>query len=100
MIGSFILIVYMGHVPLVALVWFIQVHTLIRQKQWMIDCLLQWCMVGELFNLAREAQQENKLPWFRAQQWYFFGVATFFFHLRYGWMHSLPVVILRTEMAD
>ena len=29
-------IVYMGHVPLVALVWFIQVHTLIRQKQWMI----------------------------------------------------------------
>lgn len=40
-------------------------------------------MVGELFNLARESQNEKKLPLFRAQQWYFFAVAAFFFYLRY-----------------
>eukprot|EP00210_Caulerpa_lentillifera_P007473 g7141.t1 len=66
MISSFLFIIYMGHVPLVMLVLFIQ-----------------WCMISELFNLAREAQKENQLPWFRAQQWYFFGVATFFFYLRF-----------------
>ena len=41
-------------------------------------------MVKELFLLAREAQKEDHaLPWFRAQQWYFFGVATFYLYLRW-----------------
>lgn len=34
--------------------------------------------------LARVAQQDRKLPGFRAQQWYFFFVATFYLYLRYG----------------
>lgn len=42
----------------------------------------QWCMVRELFELARKGQQEKLLPGFRAQQWYFFGVATFYVYLR------------------
>jgi phosphatidate cytidylyltransferase len=40
-------------------------------------------MVGELFHLARVAQKENYLPGFRAQQWYFFGVATFYLYVRW-----------------
>jgi hypothetical protein len=39
-------------------------------------------MVKELFMLARVAQQDRKLPGFRAQQWYFFFVATFYLYLR------------------
>lgn len=50
---------------------------------WLRLHILQWCMVRELFELARESQQDNKLPGFRSQQWYFFGAATFFFYLRY-----------------
>lgn len=44
--------------------------------------LLQFLMVKELFMLARVAQQDRKLPGFRAQQWYFFFVATFYLYLR------------------
>ncbi len=42
----------------------------------------QFLMVKELFMLARVAQQDRKLPGFRAQQWYFFFVATFYLYLR------------------
>ncbi len=45
--------------------------------------LLQTLMVRELFMLARVAQQECKLPGFRAQQWYFFWAAAFWLYLRY-----------------
>lgn len=41
-------------------------------------------MVKELFMLARVAQQDRKLPGFRAQQWYFFAVAAFYLYLRCG----------------
>jgi hypothetical protein len=41
-------------------------------------------MVKELFHMARVAQKENCLPGFRAQQWYFFGVATFYLYVRWG----------------
>jgi len=34
--------------------------------------------------LARVAQQDRKLPGFRAQQWYFFFVATFYLYFRCG----------------
>lgn len=43
---------------------------------------LQFLMVKELFMLARVAQQDTKIPGFRAQQWYFFFVATFYLYLR------------------
>jgi hypothetical protein len=39
-------------------------------------------MVRELFALARVAQQERKLPGFRAQQWFFFLVAAFWMYIR------------------
>lgn len=66
MIAGFLAIIYMGHVPLVLLV-----------------LTLQFLMVKELFMLARVAQQDRKLPGFRAQQWYFFFVATFYLYLRF-----------------
>lgn len=40
-------------------------------------------MVKELFHLARHAQAERKLPGFRAQQWYYFGVAAFWTYVRW-----------------
>lgn len=66
MIAGFLVIIYMGHVPLVFLV-----------------LTLQFLMVKELFMLARVAQQDRKLPGFRAQQWYFFFVATFYLYFRF-----------------
>lgn len=38
--------------------------------------------------LARIAQQDHKLPGFRAQQWFFFFVATFYLYLR--WVGQVP----------
>lgn len=43
---------------------------------------LQTMMVKELFTLARRAQAESRLPGFRAQQWFFFGVAAFWVYIR------------------
>jgi hypothetical protein len=40
--------------------------------------------------LARIAQQDHKLPGFRAQQWFFFFVATFYLYFRWvGWDRHL-----------
>ena len=39
-------------------------------------------MVKELFDLARVTQKDDRLPGFRAQQWYFFFVAAFYMYLR------------------
>ena len=63
---SFAAIIYAGHVPLMGLIFSIQT-----------------VMVKELFQLAREAQQERKLPGFRAQQWYFYFVAAFWVYVRF-----------------
>eukprot|EP00878_Enallax_costatus_P024221 GHUV01025830.1.p1 GENE.GHUV01025830.1~~GHUV01025830.1.p1 ORF type:complete len:396 (+),score=55.14 GHUV01025830.1:260-1447(+) len=66
MIAGFLAIIYSGHVPLVVLVF-----------------SLQFLMVKELFMLARVAQKDLEIPGFRAQQWYFFFVATFYLYLRF-----------------
>eukprot|EP00879_Flechtneria_rotunda_P011161 GHRR01011659.1.p1 GENE.GHRR01011659.1~~GHRR01011659.1.p1 ORF type:complete len:439 (+),score=91.96 GHRR01011659.1:139-1455(+) len=66
MIAGFLLMIYIGHVPLVFLV-----------------LSLQFLMVKELFMLARVAQKDKRIPGFRAQQWYFFFVATFYLYLRF-----------------
>ncbi|PSC67428.1 phosphatidate cytidylyltransferase [Micractinium conductrix] len=66
LIASFLAIIWAGHVPLMFMVLGIQV-----------------LMVKELFTLARHAQAERKLPGFRAQQWYFFCVATFWMYIRF-----------------
>ncbi|GAB4815610.1 hypothetical protein N2152v2_008066 [Parachlorella kessleri] len=65
LVGSFFTIIYWGHVPLMFMILGIQ-------------CL----MVRELFALARVAQQDRKIPGFRAQQWYFFFVAAFWMYIR------------------
>jgi phosphatidate cytidylyltransferase len=55
-----------GHVPTIALIF-----------------VVQGLMVRELFALAVETRKEKDLPWFRLQQWYFYGTATFFSYGRY-----------------
>jgi hypothetical protein len=42
----------------------------------------QALMMREAFGLGRMVQEERRLPGFRAQQWYFFFVATFYLYLR------------------
>lgn len=66
LIGSFVGIVYAGHVPLMFMV-----------------LAIQTVMVKELFALARVAQQDRKIPGFRAQQWYFYVVAAFYVYIGY-----------------
>uniref|UniRef100_A0A061S1F2 Phosphatidate cytidylyltransferase n=1 Tax=Tetraselmis sp. GSL018 TaxID=582737 RepID=A0A061S1F2_9CHLO len=46
-------------------------------------CASEFVMVGELFKMARIAQKEKTLPGFRAQQWYFFFVATVYMYGRF-----------------
>ena len=55
-----------GHVPTIALIF-----------------VVQGAMVRELFALAVETRKEKDLPWFRLQQWYFYGCAVFFSYGRY-----------------
>lgn len=66
LIGSFVAIIFAGHVPLMGMVFAIQT-----------------IMVQELFQLARVAQRERSLPGFRAQQWYFYFVAAFWVYFRF-----------------
>ena len=55
-----------GHVPTIVLIF-----------------VVQGLMVRELFALAVETRKEKDLPWFRVQQWYFYGCAVFFSYGRY-----------------
>jgi len=55
-----------GHMPTIALIF-----------------VVQGAMVRELFALAVETRKEKDLPWFRLQQWYFYGCAVFFSYGRY-----------------
>lgn len=66
LIGSFSAIIYAGHVPLMFMILGIQT-----------------VMVKELFALARVAQEDRKIPGFRAQQWYFYIVAAIFMYIRF-----------------
>ena len=51
----------MGHIPVICMIF-----------------VVQGLMVRELFALAVEVRKEKDLPWFRLQQWYFYGTAVFF----------------------
>lgn len=53
MIGGFVLIVYMGHLYI-----------------WAMIVVIQLYMAQELFTLARAAQREKQLPGFRLLNWY------------------------------
>lgn len=82
MILAFILINYLGHVPLVMLVF-----------------TLQFLMVRELFSLARHSSETTKLPGFRLQQWYFFLVAAFYLYLRFIKNNLLVEVTSNKKLA-
>jgi len=66
LIGVFFFFLWAGHVPCLFLVLGLQI-----------------LMVREAFELARRKDAERKLPGFRAQQWLFFFVATFYLYLRF-----------------
>jgi len=53
MIGGFVLIIYMGHLYITAMVVVIQIF-----------------MAKELFNLLRRAHEDRQLPGFRLLNWY------------------------------
>ncbi|KAL5574793.1 hypothetical protein UlMin_016492 [Ulmus minor] len=65
MIGGFVLIIYMGHLYITALV-----------------VVLQIFMAKELFNLLRKAHEDRRLPGFRLLNWHFFFTAMFFVYGR------------------
>ena len=79
LIGGFLFFLWAGHVPLMCLV-----------------LLLQTLMVREVFNLGRMEKEDEKLPGFRALQWYFFWVATFYLYLRFI-TNNLLVEITSTQ---
>ena len=63
-----------GHVPTILLIF-----------------IIQGLMVRELFALAVEVRKEKDVPWFRLQQWYFYGTAVFFTYgrfLKHKWLES------------
>ncbi|CAK0783153.1 hypothetical protein CVIRNUC_006352 [Coccomyxa viridis] len=67
-IASFIIVIYLGHVPLMAMILAIQAM-----------------MVGELFVLAEKSQKDSKKPSGQGRflQWYFFLVAAFWMYFRF-----------------
>lgn len=62
----FIAVIWAGHLPLLFLV-----------------LTLQTLMIREAFSLGMMADEDKRLPGFRAQQWYFFFVSTFYLYLRF-----------------
>ncbi|KAG4983702.1 hypothetical protein AAZX31_10G172800 [Glycine max] len=65
MIGGFVLIIYMGHLYITAMVVVIQIF-----------------MARELFNLLRRAHEDRQLPGFRLLNWHFFFTAMLFVYGR------------------
>ncbi|KAH9798104.1 phosphatidate cytidylyltransferase 1 [Citrus sinensis] len=95
MIAGFVLIVYMGHLYITAMVVVIQIF-----------------MARELFNLLRKAHEERDLPGFRMLNWHFFFTAMLFVYGRilsqrlvntkkmykyqfsqYAWTHMILIVV-------
>ncbi|KAK9268353.1 hypothetical protein L1049_000102 [Liquidambar formosana] len=65
MIGGFVLIIYLGHLYIWAMVVVIQIF-----------------MAKELFNLLRRASEDRRLPGFRLLNWHFFFTAMLFVYGR------------------
>lgn len=61
---------------------------------------IQTVMVKELFALARVAQQERKLPGFRAQQWGFFLIAALFVYVRFIKKNLMVEVTSSAKLAS
>ncbi|KAK8635395.1 hypothetical protein V6N13_004133 [Hibiscus sabdariffa] len=65
MLGGFLLIVYLGHLYILAMVVVIQIF-----------------MASELFNLLRRAHEDKRLPGFRILNWHFYFTAMLFVYGR------------------
>ncbi|OWM85608.1 phosphatidate cytidylyltransferase 2 [Punica granatum] len=65
MIGSFALIIYMGHLYITAMIFVIQIF-----------------MARELFSLLRRSHEDRQLPGFRMLNWHFFFTAMLFVYGR------------------
>ncbi|KAG6583759.1 phosphatidate cytidylyltransferase 1-like isoform X5 [Cucurbita moschata] len=65
MIGGFALVIYLGHLYIMAMVVVIQIF-----------------MARELFHLLRRTHEDRQLPGFRSLNWYFFFTAMFFVYGR------------------
>eukprot|EP01018_Ginkgo_biloba_P024691 Gb_11649 [translate_table: standard] len=66
MIGGFVLILYMGHLYI-----------------WAMIVVIQIFMARELFNLARTAHEDTELPGFRLLNWHFFFTAMVYVYGRF-----------------
>lgn len=66
MLGSFIVIIYMGHLYI-----------------WAMIVVIQIFMAKELFNLLRKANEDRRLPGFRILNWHFFFTAMLFVYGRF-----------------
>jgi len=94
MVGSFIFVIYMGHVPLMFMIFAIQAT-----------------MCRELFKLAREGQQQRQshhqqrprrrrpVVGTRFQQWYFFFAAAFWLYLRFVQKNLLVEITSNARLA-
>ncbi|TYI13047.1 hypothetical protein ES332_A08G031500v1 [Gossypium tomentosum] len=65
MLGGFLLIIYLGHLYILAMVVVIQIF-----------------MASELFNLLRRAHEDKRLPGFRILNWHFYFTAMLFVYGR------------------
>lgn len=77
MIGGFVLIIYMGHLYIWAMVVIIQIF-----------------MAKELFNLLRKAHEDKRLPGFRMLNWHFFFTAMLFVYGRILNQHLVNTVTI------
>ncbi|KAJ3695359.1 hypothetical protein LUZ60_000736 [Juncus effusus] len=75
MIGVFILVIYLGHLYIWAMVVVIQIF-----------------MAKELFNLLRKVNEDRRLPWFRLLNWHFFFTAMLFTYGRFLSRHLVNTV--------
>ncbi|KAG0616981.1 hypothetical protein M758_5G156700 [Ceratodon purpureus] len=75
MIGGFILIVYMGHLYI-----------------WAMIVVIQLYMAQELFALARAAQREKQIPGFRLLNWHFFLTAMLYVYGRFLNKHLVKTI--------
>ncbi|KAK1264808.1 Phosphatidate cytidylyltransferase [Acorus gramineus] len=66
MIGGFVLIIYMGHLYI-----------------WAMVVVIQFFMTKELFNLLRKVNEDRQLPGFRILNWFFFFTAMLFTYGRF-----------------
>ncbi|KAF5837759.1 hypothetical protein DUNSADRAFT_3902 [Dunaliella salina] len=64
-LAAFFIFLYLGHVPCLFMLFFIQ-----------------GAVINEFFAIARNSLMDKRLPGFRAQQWYFFLVSTFYLYGR------------------